>query len=72
MVRLHDILNHVREVALHGVRHGAAMALAAAQAHSSHELWLLPYGFPGAEHLGDHERLVENFFNATNSIALTS
>jgi len=30
MVRLYDVLNHVREVALHGVRHGAAMALAAA------------------------------------------
>ena len=29
VVRLHDILNRVREVALHGIRHGAAMALAA-------------------------------------------
>ena len=38
VVRLHDIPNHVREVALHGVRHGAAMALAAAQAHSGHNL----------------------------------
>ena len=38
VIRLHDILNHVREVALHGVRHGAAMALAAVQARSSHEL----------------------------------
>jgi len=27
VVHLHDILNHVREVALHGVHHGAAMAL---------------------------------------------
>ena len=27
VVRLHDIPNHVREVALHGVRHGATMAL---------------------------------------------
>ena len=32
VVRLYDILNRVREVALHGVHHGAAMALAAAQA----------------------------------------
>ena len=45
VVRLHNILNHVREVALHGVRHGAAMALASAQAHSSHELRFLPHGF---------------------------
>ena len=38
VVRLHDIPNHVRKVALHGIRHGAAMALAAAQARSSHNL----------------------------------
>ena len=35
VARLHDIPNRVREVALHGVPHGAAMALAAAQVHSS-------------------------------------
>ena len=72
MVRLHDILTHVREVALHGVCHGAAMVLAVAQAHSSHELWLLPHGFLAAAHPGDHERLVEDFFDTANSVALTS
>ena len=46
VVRLYDIPNCVREVALHGVRHGAAMALAVAQACSGHELRLLPHGFP--------------------------
>ncbi|XP_066316110.1 uncharacterized protein [Miscanthus floridulus] len=36
IVRLYDISNNVREVALHGIHHGAAMALAAAQwFHSS-------------------------------------
>ena len=45
-IRLHDIPNRVREVALHGVRHGAATALATAQARSSHNLQLLPHGFP--------------------------
>ena len=30
IVRLYDIPNHFREVALHGIRHGAATALAAA------------------------------------------
>ena len=69
VVHLHEIPNHVREVALHGVRHGAAMALAAAQAHSSHELWFLPHGFLAAVHPGDHESLVEDFFSAANSIA---
>ena len=71
-VRLHDIPNRVREVALHGVRHGAAMTLAAAQARSGHELWFLSHGFLAAAHPGDHERLVEDFFSATNSIAFIS
>ena len=38
VIRLHDIPNHVGEVALHGVRHGAATALATAQARSGHNL----------------------------------
>ena len=38
VVRLYDVPNHVREVALHNVRHGAAMALAVVQARSGHEL----------------------------------
>ena len=72
MVRLYDIPNHVREVALHDVRHGAAMALAAAQAHSGHELRLLPHGFPAAAHPGDHECLIEDFFSAANSVTFVS
>ena len=72
VVRLHDIPNRIREVTLHGVHHGAAMALAAAQACSGHKLWFLPHDFPAAAHPGDHERLVEDFFSATNSIAFIS
>ena len=72
MVRLRDILNHVREVALHGVHHGAAMALAAAQACSGHNLRLLPLSFPATAHPGDHEHLVEDFFSAANSIAFNT
>ena len=72
MVCLHDIPNRVREVALHGVRHGAAMALAAAQDHSGHDLWLLPHGFSATECPGDHERLVEDFFSAANSVAFNT
>ena len=70
VVRLHDIPTCVREVALHGVRHGAAMALVAAQARSGHNLWLLPHGFPAAVHPRDHERLVEDFFSTANSPAI--
>ena len=72
VVRLHNIPNSVREVTLHGIRHGAAMALATAQARSSHELWFLPHGFLATTHPGDHERLVEDFFSAANSIAFIS
>ena len=50
IVRLYDIPNRVREVALLGVRYGAAAALAAAQARSGHNLRLLPHGFPDAVH----------------------
>ena len=72
MVRPHDILNRVREVTLHGVRHGAAMALASAQVHSSHELQFLPHGFPATTHPGDYECLIEDFFSAANSITFIS
>ena len=72
VVRLHDIPNRVREVALHGVRHGAAIALATAQARSGHNLQLLPHGFPDAVLPGDHEHLIEEFFSAANSVAFNT
>ena len=72
VVRLHDIPNHVREVALHGIRHGAAMALAAPQARSGHNLRPLPHGFPDATHPGEHERLVEDFPSAANYVAFNT
>ena len=72
VIRLHDIPNRVREVALHGVRHGAAIALATAQDCSDHNLRLLPHGFPDAVPPEDHERLIEEFFSAANSIAFNT
>ena len=72
VVRLHDNPNHVREVALHGVRHGATMALAAAQARSGHNPRLLPHGFLDVVHPRDHERLVEDFSSAVNSVAFNT
>ena len=72
VVRLHDIANCIREVALHGVRHGATTALATAQARSGHNLWLLPHGFPDAVPPEDHERLIEEFFSAANSVAFNT
>ena len=72
IVRLYDIPNRVREVALHGVHHGAATVLATAQARSGHNLWLLPHGFPDAVHLGDHEHLTEDFLSAADSVAFNT
>ena len=72
IARLYDIPNRIREVALHGVCHGAATALAAAQARSGHNLRLLPHGFPDAVHPGDHERLTEDFHSATDSVAFNT
>ena len=72
VIRLHDILNHVREVALHGVRHGATMALAATQARSGLNLRLLPHGFPDVAYPGEHERLVEDFMSTANSVAFNT
>ena len=69
VVRSHDIPNRIREVALHGVRHGSATALATAQARSGHNLRFLPHGFLDAVPPEDHERLIEEFFSAANSIA---
>ena len=72
VVHLHDILNHVREVALHGVCHGAATALATAQACSGQNLQLLPHGFLDATYPREQERLVEDFMSAANSIAFNT
>ena len=72
MVHLYDVPNCVREVALHGVCHGAATALTAAQAHSGCNLWLLPHGFPDAMHPEDHESLFEGFLGVTNSMAFST
>ena len=68
VVHLHDILNCVREVALHGVHHGAAMALAAAQARLGQNLYLLPHGILDATYPREQERLVEEFSMAAEAI----
>ena len=72
VVCLYDVPNRVREVALHGVRHGAAMALAAAQVHPGHDLRLLPRGALVTGYPKDYERSVGDFFDAANSVSLTS
>ena len=72
VVRLHDIPNRIREVGLQGVRHGAATALATAQARSGHNLRLLPHGFLDVVPPKDHERLIEEFCSAASSVAFNT
>lgn len=72
VVRLHDVPNRVREVALHAVHHGAVVALAVAQVRFGHEFQLLPHGFLATDHPEDHEGLIDDFFNARCFIALSS
>jgi len=69
VVRLHDIPNHVREVALHGVRHGVAVALVAAQPCSTHNLRLLPHSFLDMAHPGTTRNV---FINDDSVVTLTN
>ena len=58
----------VRTVALSGVRHGAALALAVAQLHSGHDLRLLEPSFPvGAD---EEEELTGDFTDATEDVGI--
>ena len=72
VIRLHDIPDRVREVALHGVRHGAATTLAAAQVRLGQDRRLLPHDFPDTAYPREHERLVEGFLSTANSIAFNT
>ena len=69
---MHDIPNRVREVALHGVCHGAATALAAAQARPGQNIQLLPHGFPDAAYPKEQERLVEDLMSVANYVAFNT
>jgi hypothetical protein len=62
-----DVPEHFRDVVENGVHRGAAVALTAAQVQSGHELRFL-IGFPKGEGAADHERLVEDFDEATDGI----
>ena len=59
--RLHDILAHVQEIALHGVHHDVSVALAAAQVQTGHNLRTMEPGFPMADDPDTHKELIEDF-----------
>ena len=66
--RLHDVSAHVQEIALHGVRHGAAMALTTAQVQTGYELHAMEIGFPMGDGPKELEDLIEEFVVAADAI----
>ena len=66
--RLQDIPTRVQEIALHGVRHGAAVALTAAQVQTGHDLHTMEVGFPADDGPEGHEDLIEDFTTAEEAI----
>ena len=69
--RMQDICNRIREVAGHGVRHGAAVALATAQFENDHDLLQVePFYFPlGSENWWAFEELADDMEMAASAIS---
>jgi len=67
-VHLQDIPARIHEIALHGVRHGAAVALTAAQVQTGHDLHTMEVGFPTDDGPKGHEDLIEDFTAAAEAI----
>ena len=67
--RLQDIPNRARQIATHGVRQGAATALAVVQTCSEHNLLLLEPVLPEGEGRAGFDDLVVQFDVAANAIA---
>ena len=53
---------------LHDVRHGAAVALTAAQVQTGYELHAMEIGFPMGDGPEEHEDLLEEFVMAAEAI----
>ena len=66
--RLHDVLARVWEIALHGVRHGAVVALTAVEVQTDYELHAMETGFPSGDGPEEHEDLLEEFVIAVEAI----
>ena len=65
---LQDILARVQDIALHDVRHGASVALTAAQVQTGHDLHTMEVGFPTDDGPKGHEDLIEDFTAAAEAI----
>ena len=66
--RLQDIPVRVREITLHGVRHGVAVVLTVAQVQTGYELHAMETGFPMDDGPEEHEDLLKEFIMAAEAI----
>ena len=66
--RLQDIPAHAQEIALHGVRHGASVALTAAQVQTGYDLHAVEAGFPIGDGPEGHEDLLEEFIATAEAV----
>ena len=67
-VRLQDVPVHVREIALHDVRHAAAVTLTVARVQTRYKLHAMETGFLMGDGPGEHEDLLEEFIMAAKAI----
>ena len=65
---LQDIPARIQEIALHGVRHGAAVALTTAQVQTGHDLHAMEVGFPIGDGPEGHEDLIEDFTASAKAV----
>ena len=56
------------EASLHGIHHGAAVALTAAQVQTGHDLHTMEVGFLTVDGPKGHEDLIEDFTAAAEAI----
>ena len=66
--RLHGVPSHVQEITLHGVHHGALVALATTQVQIRHELHTMETGFSMGNGPKEHEDLIAEFIDAAEAI----
>ena len=65
---LHDVPASVEEIALHGIRRGASVVLAAAQVQTRYELHTMETGFLMGDGPEEHEELIEDLVDAAEAI----
>ena len=68
IIHLQDIRARIQEIALHDVHRGAAMALAAVQVETEHDLHTMELGFPMGNDPSAHEDLIEDFEDTVAAI----